>query len=154
MQYFLLYLSNIQLNLRHRYNRWEYHSHIEMSSLLTPPGIFLLRTYAIYGRSWIVFFLLAILGLGPFASGIVLLFLFSFTQDFADAFKVVDCCPNGNRTSCWTSDRYSQLCFYHFFFCKYWVCFHINYTRNITEPFYSMNILLLLRRLIISSQLI
>ena len=56
-----------------------------LSPLRTTSGIFILRAYAIYGRSRVVFVLLAIPGLALVASGIVC-FLFPFPSGLADIY--------------------------------------------------------------------
>ena len=55
---------------------------VSVCSLMILPGIFLLRTYAIYGRSRVVFFLLVVPGSGLIASYIVNQLFFVLLQPF------------------------------------------------------------------------
>ena len=118
---------------------------------MTSPGIFTLRTYAIYGRSWIVLLLLTVPGLGQIAPGIVH-FLFSFNFNSADVIKVGNSCWNSSCASSRSPNWSCRLWLCFFTFCIRRVCFSFSSHMDVIDAFYSRSIVVLASPLI-SSQM-
>ena len=76
---------------------------------MTILAIFTLRTYAIYGKSWIVLFLLAVPALLNMASGIVRLFPVSVWIRLRWLFAVANYNPDPNRASIAAANRAIDL---------------------------------------------